>query len=128
MFEIEQQEISQKIQIICLQMGLGSFEPKWAWIPFSGQWGIATSFFELAARKAHNDPSIDVHVYSEQIAEQVKEKLGNLPGINRASAVKGYLNLYFESNLFAKKVVDQILLLGSNYGKEKSTQLKVMVE
>ena len=128
MFEIEQQEISKKIQNICLQMGLGQYEPKWVWIPFSGQWGIATSFFELAARKARNDTSINVNIYSEQIAEQVKEKLENLPGIHRALAVKGYLNLYFESNLFAKKVVDQILLEGPDYGKGKATQQKVMVE
>ena len=128
MFEIEQQEISQKIQNICIQMGLGLYEPKWVWIPFSGQWGIATSFFELAARKARNDSSIKVNIYSEQIAEQVKEKLGNLPGIHMAQAVTGYLNLYFDSNLFATKVIDQILKLGSDYGKGKATQHKVMVE
>ena len=128
MFEIEQQEISQKIQNICIQMGLGLYEPKWVWIPFSGEWGIATSFFELAARKARNDSSIKVNIYSEQIAEQVKEKLGNLPGIHMAQAVKGYLNLYFDSNLFATKVIDQILKLGSDYGKGKATQHKVMVE
>lgn len=128
MFEIEQQEISQNIQNICIQMGLGLYEPKWVWIPFSGQWGIATSFFELAARKARNDSSIKVNIYSEQIAEQVKEKLGNLPGIHMAQAVKGYLNLYFDSNLFATKVIDQILKLGSDYGKGKATQHKVMVE
>ena len=128
MFEIEQQEISQKIQNICIQMGLGLYEPKWVWIPFSGQWGIATSFFELAARKARHDPLIKVNIYSAQIAEQVKEKLGNLPGIHMAQAVKGYLNLYFDSNLFAKKVVDQILELGLDYGTGKATKQKVMVE
>ena len=128
MFEIEQQEISQKIQNICIQMGLGHYEPKWVWIPFSGQWGIATSFFELAARKARNDSAIKVNIYSEQIAEYVKEKLGNLPGIHKAQTVKGYLNLYFDSNLFAKKVLDQIIMLGSDYGKGKATQQKVMVE
>ena len=128
MFEIEQQEINQKIQNICIQMGLGFYEPKWVWIPFSGQWGIATSFFELAATKARIDPSIRVNTYSAQIAEQVKAELGNLPGIHMAQAVKGYLNLYFDSNLFAKKVVDQILKLGSDYGKGKATQQKVMVE
>ena len=128
MFEIEQNEINQKIQNICIQMDLGLYEPKWVWIPFGGKWGIATSFFELAARKARDDSSIEVILFSEQIAEQVKEKLGNLPGINNAQAVKGYLNLYFDSNLFAKKVVDQILDLGTDYGKGKATQQKVMVE
>jgi arginyl-tRNA synthetase len=128
MFEIEQQEISQKIENICIQLGLGPYEPKWVWIPFGGQWGIATSFFELAARKARNDPTIKVNIYSAQIAEQVKEKLGNLPGIQMAQAEKGYLNLFFNSNLFAKKVIDQILELGPEYGKGKDTEQKVMVE
>ncbi len=76
MFEIEQKEINQKIKDICIQMGFGSYEPRWVWIPFSGQWGIATTFFELAAQKSRNDPSIKVNVYSAQIAQQVKEKLG----------------------------------------------------
>jgi arginyl-tRNA synthetase len=128
MFENEQQEINQSIQSICLQLGLGLYEPKWVWIPFSGQWGITTSFFELAASKARTDPSIIVNNYSAQIAEQVKEKLGKLPGINKIQAVKGYLNLFFDPNLFARKVVDQILALGSDYGKGKDTQQTVMVE
>jgi len=128
MFEIEQQEINQKIQNICIQIGLGPYDPKWSWIPFSGQWGIATSFFELAARKARMDPSININIFSTQIAEQVKERLGDLPGIHIAQATKGYLNLYFDSNLFAIKVVDQILAKGTGYGKGKSTRQKVMVE
>ncbi len=128
MFEIEQQEITKKIQDICNQLGFGPFEPKWVWIPFSGQWGIATSFFELAARKARSDPSIKVSIYAEQIAEQIKEELGNLPRIQMIKAIKGYLNLYFESNLFAIKIVDQILELGPDYGKGLVTKQKVMVE
>jgi arginyl-tRNA synthetase len=128
MFEIEQKEISQKIQNICIQMDLGLYEPKWVWIPFSGQWGIATSFFELAARKAKNDSSINVNIFSEQIAEQVKERLGNLVGIQMVKAVKGYLNLYFDTNLFAVKIVNQILQLGSDFGRGNATHQKVMVE
>jgi arginyl-tRNA synthetase len=128
MFEIEQQEITKKIQDICIQLGFGPYEPKWVWIPFSGQWGIATSFFELAARKARSDPSIKVSIYAEKIAEQIKEELGNLPRIQMIKAIKGYLNLYFESNLFAIKIVDQILELGPDYGKGLATKQKVMVE
>jgi arginyl-tRNA synthetase len=54
--------------------------------------------------------------------------LGDLPRIQMIKAIKGYLNLYFESNLFANKIVNQILELGPDYGKGLATKQKVMVE
>ena len=49
MFEVEQKTIESSIKDYCQEKGLPVNEVKWAWIPFNGQWGIATSFFALAA-------------------------------------------------------------------------------
>jgi arginyl-tRNA synthetase len=128
MYESEQQAINQRIQEISTQMGWGDVQPRWSWIPFNGQWGIATSFFELAARVAQNDPSIQVNSLSSQMAEIVKERIGVIPGINSVQATKGYLNLFFDSNKYARSVIDQVLGLGNDYGRGTSSFRKVMVE
>ena len=52
MFEAEQQQVEQKILAYCKEHGLPEPRLTWGWIPFNGQWGIATSFFQLAAQEA----------------------------------------------------------------------------
>ena len=52
MFEDEQQIIETKIREFCKQNEIPIAEPKWSPIPFSGEWGISTSFFATAALEA----------------------------------------------------------------------------
>ncbi len=47
MFEAEQQQLEAKIRAFCATNGLPEPMLQWSWIPFSGQWGISTSFFQL---------------------------------------------------------------------------------
>lgn len=128
MFEQEQQTIEKKIKEIINQNGWGDFQPKWSWIPFNGQWGISTSFFELAARLARKEYSVPVNTLSEKIAETVKHELGSFRGVESVQAIKGYINLYFDSNLFAKRLIDQVVQQGDKFGGGDDTSRKVMVE
>jgi len=50
MFEAEQKNVETLIQEYCKASNLPVSEIKWTWIPFNGQWGISTSFFQLAAQ------------------------------------------------------------------------------
>src|SRR5689334_25167835 len=97
MFDQEQQFIEEKIKAFCAQNDIPLAELKWQAIPFSGEWGLATSFFQTAADEARagKGNKVPVPQRAQQIAEQVKGQIGNIPGISRVDAVKGYLNLYF---------------------------------
>jgi len=54
MFEVEQSGIEEQIREYCLSHSLPVPQVRWSWIPFSGQWGISTSFFQLAAASFGN--------------------------------------------------------------------------
>src|SRR5262245_43890826 len=129
MFEIEQRLIEEKINAYATADDIPLAELKWQPIPFSGEWGVSTTFFQTAANEARVRPArfakqielqdegkkVPVPQRAQEIAEQVKAILrldardGNMPGISRVEAVKGYLNLYFTTSEYARRVVDEVL-------------------
>ncbi len=61
---------------------------------------------------------------AQEIAELVRnavvngesqDQIGNLQGISRIEAVKGYLNLYFLTSEYAHRVVDEVLASGPGF-------------
>jgi arginyl-tRNA synthetase len=135
MFEAEQQAVEKSIQTYCAQHGLpepGSLQ--WSPIPFSGEWGISTSFFQLAALKARLDAQlglekgVPVPQRAQEIAAGVAAQIGTPPGFARVEAVKGYLNLYFSTGDYARRVVDTVLLQGDDFGRGAPKGERVMVE
>lgn len=130
MFEQEQQAIEAQIRAWCADNDIPLGELKWMPIPFSGEWGISTSFFATAAAeaKAGKGKGIPVPARAQEIAEGVKAALGGLPGISRAEAVKGYLNLYFSTAETARRVVEAVLTAGERFGAGLPKNERVMVE
>lgn len=134
MFEAEQQGVEKHILRICAAHGLP--EPgtiQWTPIPFSGEWGITTSFFQLAALEARSQPSNDpprppVSQRAQEIASLVAQELGTPGGFARIEAIKGYLNLYFSPEEFAARVVDEVLAKGNAFGNAEPREELVMVE
>ena len=53
MFENEQRAIEATIQTFCAANGIALAALEWKPIPFSGEWGISTSFFATAAAEKH---------------------------------------------------------------------------
>ena len=49
MFDKEQEIIEAKIKEFCKQSDIPLADLKWQPIPFDGEWGISTSFFQTAA-------------------------------------------------------------------------------
>ena len=74
MFETEQQNIEEKIRSYCAANDIPLAALKWTAIPFSGEWGIATSFFQTAADEARagKGKKLPVPQRAQEIAEQVK--------------------------------------------------------
>jgi arginyl-tRNA synthetase len=130
MFQQEQQLIEEKIKAFCDANDITLAELKWQAIPFSGQWGISTSFFQTAANEARagKGEKIPVPQRAQEIAEQIRAEIGSVAGISHLEAVKGYLNLYFTTSEYARRVVDEVLASRADFGRGKPKTERVMVE
>ena len=130
MFEKEQQFIEEKIKAYCAANDIALTDLKWQPIPFSGEWGVSTSFFQTAANEARSAKGTNLSVpqRAQQIAEQIRSEIGSVPGISRIEAVKGYLNLYFTTSEYARRVVYEVLTGRENFGKGKPKHERIMVE
>lgn len=127
MYEAEQKIIEAKIADYCAAHSLPAPEIRWAWIPFSGQWGISTSFFQLAA-KSFGEKKGNTAQKAQEIAEGIANELGKPQGFEKVEAVRGYLNLTFSSADYMQRVVDSVLEKGSDYGRSPRKNEQVMVE
>ena len=130
MFQNEQQLIEEKIKAYAAVNAIPLAELKWQSIPFSGEWGVSTSFFQTAANEARagKGTKLPVPQRAQEIAEQVRGEIGSIPGISRIEAVKGYLNLYFTTSEYAHRVVDEVLASGADFGRGAPKTDRVMVE
>ncbi|HEX5808136.1 MAG TPA: hypothetical protein VFY25_05680, partial [Anaerolineales bacterium] len=90
MFEQEQKLIEEKIKAYCAANDIALAELKWQPIPFSGEWGVSTSFFQTAANEARSGKGkkMPVPQRAQEMAEQVRAILrldaqdGSVPGIS----------------------------------------------
>ena len=134
MFLAEQHAVESQIQLFLTNEELPeSGELKWSPIPFSGEWGISTSFFQIAALEARQTKqrtgeSVNVPQRAQELATRVADYLGIPPGFARVEAVKGYLNLYFSSGDFSQRAVDAVLEQGHDFGRGTPKDERVMVE
>ena len=129
MFEQEQKTIELHIQSYCAENGIPvPASMLWNPIPFSGEWGITTTFFQLAAQEARTGKKINVAQRAQEMAAGVAQTLGTPVGFTRVEAIKGYLNLYFSPAVFTRRVVQAVLEQGQRYGSGASTGQRVMVE
>ena len=126
MFEDVKNQISQQIDQFCFQNDLPTGKVEFRSIPFSGEWGMAAPLFPLAAADPNKTGPVPQH--AQFLAEKIKEVVGLPAGFTRSEAVKGYLNLYFDTSLYAASVVDKINESGQNFGNAQPTDQTVMVE
>ncbi|HSF79952.1 MAG TPA: arginine--tRNA ligase [Anaerolineales bacterium] len=134
MFADEQKPISEQIARYCQEQGLPhSNDFQWQPAPFSGEWGISTNFFQLAAQvardvKARTGQGINVPQKAQEIAEGAVAYLGQPEGFSRLEATRGYLNLYYSPTVFASRVVDAVLEQADEFGRGEPKSERVMVE
>jgi len=130
MFEKEQELIEERIKAYCKTNGIPLAPLKWTAIPFSGEWGISTSFFQTAADEARvgQGTGKPVPARAQELAEQVKDQIGSVDGVSRVDAVKGYLNVYYKTSEYARRVVDEVLASRADFGRGAPKGERVMVE
>jgi arginyl-tRNA synthetase len=134
MFEVEKARIATEVRAILHRQDIEAAEAiDWTPIPFSGEWGVSTSFFRIAAQELRAARSTEaaqesVPQRAQRLAELVAGSLGGLPDIQRVEAVKGYLNLYFSPAAYSRRVIDTVLEAGAEYGRHPQNGQQVMVE
>lgn len=129
MFEVEKRKLEEEILAFCESQGLPAPETiSWNQIPFSGEWGLSTSFFQIAADEARSGKKVVVPKRAAELAEAAAQHLGTPAGFARVEAVKGYLNLYFSAPEFATRVVGSALKQAADFGRGQDTGQQIMVE
>jgi len=132
MFNSERDRLDAIIRKYYAEKGLPEPDAvQWASIPFAGEWGISTSFFQLAALEARHGalPSaIPVPERAQQIALEIADRIGIPTGFSHVEAIKGYLNLYYLTTAFTNRVISTVLAEGRDYGRGKPQAERVMVE
>ncbi len=142
MFHKEQQQIEGKIKAYFADQEIPVESLVWKPIPFSGEWGLSTSFFGTAAAEARQGKKIIVAQRAQEIAELARDvildlskaslngdgRVDNFTGIQRVQAVNGYLNLYFDTQEYTRRVVDTVLEQKNRFGSTPSTGQRVMIE
>ncbi|MCU0487340.1 MAG: arginine--tRNA ligase [Anaerolineales bacterium] len=133
MFDAEQAAIDSQVLTWCGQNGLPAPEAlQWNPLPFAGEWGISTSFFQLAALEARTAPGsgtrLPVQQRAQEISSQIAANLRLPSGFSRAEASKGYLNLYFNPSEYTRRIVGMVLEQGADFGRGQPKSEKVMVE
>lgn len=127
MFEVEQKNVETYIREYCTENNLPVSEIKWTWIPFNGQWGISTSFFQLAAQSFGKERG-NVAQRANEIATTIADRLVSIEGFEKIEAVNGYLNLYFSSADYSRRVIQQVFDQGDRYGYGPRLNQRLMVE
>jgi arginyl-tRNA synthetase len=128
MFDKEQNAIETRIDAFCKASDIPLAGLEWKPLPFSGEWGMSTSFFSTAAAEARLGKKIVVATRAQEIASLVKAQVSDVPGIRRVEAVMGYLNLYFDTQEYTRRLVDSILEQKDRFGSGPATGQRIMIE
>lgn len=134
MFLTEQGIVEDTIKSYCAENQLPvPDEIQWNPIPFSGEWGISTPLFPLAAQEARlrqgeDGVRVNVAQRAQEIASGIAERIETTTGFSRVEAVRGYLNLYFSPTAYSRRVIDLVLEQGSTFGQGADKGERVLVE
>lgn len=118
-------------------------------VPFAGTWGVATSVCHalagdlvmteleasgklegLSKKEAKKLAGESTRERAQSLAEQVAARLPGQPGMgqSRIEAVNGYINIYFDANAVATRLIGEVLARGAAYGTGAPRAERVMVE
>ncbi len=129
MFEKESIQVEKAIKDFIIKKSLPDIPIQWNWIPFSGHWGLSTSLFSLAAADARSkNEKTNVPAYAALLADQLASYLETPAGFEKIEAVKGYVNLYFATSEYTRRVIDSVLSEKENFGRAAKKQAQIMVE
>lgn len=130
MFEEEIRAIQDQISRALEKAGAPVSGPiEFAPIPFAGRWGLGSPVcFQAAADETRRGRPGPVPARAAELAERVASEIGAPAGIARIEAERGYLNVYFETRLYAVRLMEDIARAGDSFGSGAPRSDRVMVE
>lgn len=145
MLQREQERAASRINDVLEELGFGKREFTMRPIPFAGTWGTSSSIcYQLANEQISEsgDPELDglskkqakkkmkelVGPRAQSIAEEIAGKLASDDDFASAEATNGYINIEFDTQRFANRVVGTISEQSSGYGRGEKKADRVMVE
>jgi len=98
-------------------------------IPYAGRWGLGSPVcFQAAASEARSGRVGPIPARAAELAAVIAPLVQPPTGVSRIEADRGYLNIYFETAVFAGRVVAEVALAGIRYGSGPPRGERVMVE
>jgi len=111
-------------------------------IPFSGQWGLASSVCMQLSRSNGREPAPEglskkeakqweqarSRERSQHLAEQVAAHLRNRKLFSDVQAQNGYVNMYFDTADVARRLLRDVHRSGENFGRGEPKTETLMVE
>lgn len=130
MFEADLTNIAKSITTILAEQNITlADEIKWQPTPFAGQWGMGTNAcFQAAAAEARSGKKVNVPARAAELATLVANGLGVPTGFARVASDKAYVNVYFDTPAYARRVTEAAIAEGVNFGKGQPKTERVMVE
>lgn len=130
MFENDINAVNTSIRQLLAGQGINfTDEIKWQPTPFAGQWGLGTNAaFQAAAAEARSGKKVNVPARAAELAQALATGLGTPAGFARVVADKAYLNIYFDTATYTKRVTEAAIEGGADFGKGAPKAERVMVE
>ena len=116
-------------------------------VPFAGTWGMASSvchatasdvvmrdlettgaLAELSKKDAKRLAAEAVRTRAQELAIQVAATLEATGRFARVEAVNGFINIYFDANAIARRLIAEVLDQGDAYGAGPARRELIMVE
>jgi len=98
-------------------------------IPYAGRWGLGSPVcFQAAASEARSGRVGPIPARAAELAAVIAPLVQAPTGVSRIEADRGYLNIYFETAVFAGRVVAEVAQAGIRYGSGPPRGERVMVE
>lgn len=118
MKELVEQEIKEKAESLYGYQDDVEIKP----IPFKGDWGFSTAVaFKIAGRQKK-----DFRTALKEVSENLASHLEFGEEISRIEPIKGYINIYINTNTYACNLIKTICR--GEYGKGPKKEDKIMVE
>ena len=146
----EEQEARQRIAAALADLGVTPRGPiDLRPIPFAGTWGVATSVCHqlagelvmseleaagtlegLSKKEAKQIAADATRAKAQELATEVARRLSNGAGgaLAQVEAANGFVNISFDANAVASRLIGEVLRMGSNYGKGAPKTERMMVE
>ncbi len=147
--EREERHAAEAIAAVLADLGFAPRPLDLRAIPFAGTWGAASSVCYalanevvtremeaagelegLSKKEAKRRAADAVRGRAQELAEQIAGRMTTTSanGFARVEAVNGYVNVYFDANTVAARLIGEVLGQGAAYGAGEARPERVMVE